>query len=559
MNAPLWHLRSLVVIAALGAPGWLYAQGAPAPKKPATPAVTSAADTVRTPRNHVYHFMAQGPGNFTGYLWVPENCAKLRGLLIFSQNVPEQMIAGHSAIRKACADNNLGIFYSAAGFWHGKFGVTKEEKKQQEKEDTLSLESMLTALADKSGYPEVATVPWLPIGESMSFLMVNGLGMGRPNRCIALIYACDISSWIFTQSIPILGLQGTGGEWGQKNGDIRELWRQAGGYNKACENRKKSAPKALITMLVDPCGGHFTCSDPMLDYMATYIDRVTKARLSDDGSASLKSIDVNKGFLAHLPIVGIGEQPIESAQGATDTGRPWFFTREDAEKAQAIARTNWNAATQFPLVQAGEGCTVKPWGWNSVTTVALKTSGEFSFKPFLFDTIPEGFLNAGQPLAKTTQLHKVEWVSGPIAPLGNNRFCVELDRNYKNGKVQVTSSLGVVAEATADIRKSLQPLVVNFSYNTAGTPQTIEFKEIGSVKAGTASVALDAKASSGLPVKFFVEAGPAIIEGNRLVFTQIPLNAKFPLTVTVAAWQWGTCTAPLHQMAITYQAFNIIK
>ena len=67
MNHPLWYLRSLVVIAALGAPGWLYAQGAPAPKKPDTPAVTSAADTVRTPRNHVYHFMAQGPGNVTGY------------------------------------------------------------------------------------------------------------------------------------------------------------------------------------------------------------------------------------------------------------------------------------------------------------------------------------------------------------------------------------------------------------------------------------------------------------------------------------------------------------
>ena len=559
MNRPHRYLRALFFIAALGATLCLQAQGVPAQKEQAPPVIASDADTVRTPRNHVYQFMAQGQGNVTGYLWIPENCAKLRGLLIFAQNVPEQMIAGNAIIRKACADNNIGIFYSTPGFWHYNTKATPEEKNQQEKEDTLALESMLTELAGKSGYPEVATVPWLPIGESMSFFMVNGLGRGSPNRCIALIFACDISSWIFTQSIPILGLQGTGGEWGQKNGDIREAWRHVESYNKACENRKKSVPKALITMLVDPCGGHFTCSDPMLQYMANYIDRVAKTRLSDDGSATLKPVDVNKGFLAHLPIVGIGEQPIESAEGATDTGRPWFFTREDAEKAQAIARTNWSAATQFPLVQAGEGCTVTPWGWNSVTTVTLKTSGEFSFKPFLFDSIPDGFLNAGQPLAKTAQLPQVEWVSGPIAPLGNNRFCVELDRGYKNGKVQVCSSLGVVAEATADIRKSLQPLVVNFTYNTAGTPQTIEFKEIGPIKAGTASVALDAQASSGLPVKFFVEAGPAIVEGNRLVFTQIPPNTKFPLTVTVAAWQWGTCTEPLHQMAITYQTFNIIK
>lgn len=310
--------------------------------------------------------------------------------------------------------------------------------------------------------------------------------------------------------------------------------------------------------MVDPCGGHFTCSDTMLNYMGSYIDRVAKARLSDDGSPTLKTIDVNKGFLAHLPLADIGPQLIEPAQCSTEIGRPWFFTREDAARTQAIAQYNWNAATQLPLVKVVSGCTIAPWSWNSVSQITVKTADNFALSPFLFDTIPAPYLFAGQPLAKSTNLPQVEWVSGPIAPLGNNQFCVELDRNYKDGKVKVTSSLGVVVQGTATIRKSVQPLVVNFTYNTLGTDQTINFSEIGDLPVGSAPLLLNATASSGLPVKYFVEAGPAIIVDNKLILTEIPASAKFPIAVTVAAWQWGTCTAPLYKTAITYKTFNII-
>jgi len=36
-----------------------------------------------------------------------------------------------------------------------------------------------------------------------------------------------------------------------------------------------------------------------------------------------------------------------------------------------------------------------------------------------------------------------------------------------------------------------------------------------------------------------VKEGPAEIEGNKLVFTRIPPRSKFPLKVTVVAWQYG--------------------
>lgn len=43
----------------------------------------------------------------------------------------------------------------------------------------------------------------------------------------------------------------------------------------------------------------------------------------------------------------------------------------------------------------------------------------------------------------------------------------------------------------------------------------------------------------GLPVYYYVKEGPAELQDNRLVFTKIPPRSKFPVKVTVVAWQYG--------------------
>ena len=37
----------------------------------------------------------------------------------------------------------------------------------------------------------------------------------------------------------------------------------------------------------------------------------------------------------------------------------------------------------------------------------------------------------------------------------------------------------------------------------------------------------------------YVKEGPAELQDNRLVFTKIPPRSKFPVKVTVVAWQYG--------------------
>ena len=53
------------------------------------------------------------------------------------------------------------------------------------------------------------------------------------------------------------------------------------------------------------------------------------------------------------------------------------------------------------------------------------------------------------------------------------------------------------------------------------------------------SVELRATSDAGLPVSYFVREGPGVIEGSTLRLTPIPPRAKFPIILTVVAWQWG--------------------
>ena len=48
---------------------------------------------------------------------------------------------------------------------------------------------------------------------------------------------------------------------------------------------------------------------------------------------------------------------------------------------------------------------------------------------------------------------------------------------------------------------------------------------------------------------YYVVAGPAELPGSRLTFTKIPASSRYPVKVTVVAYQWGRTIAPLVQSA----------
>jgi hypothetical protein len=86
--------------------------------------------------------------------------------------------------------------------------------------------------------------------------------------------------------------------------------------------------------------------------------------------------------------------------------------------------------------------------------------------------------------------------------------------------------------------------MMHINPNTDGAEQRISFPKIADQKAGAKLVKLAATTDARLPVHYFVREGPAEVDGATLRLTAIPPRAKFPVKVTVVAWQWGRAAGP---------------
>jgi hypothetical protein len=95
--------------------------------------------------------------------------------------------------------------------------------------------------------------------------------------------------------------------------------------------------------------------------------------------------------------------------------------------------------------------------------------------------------------------------------------------------------------------------------NETGNEQSITVEEIADQKNDASSLKLSANSSAGLPVQFFVREGPAEVDGETLKLLLIPPRAKYPVKVTVVAWQWGRSAEPRVKMAAPVErTFSIL-
>ena len=515
---------------------------------------------INTPVNQVFQYMQSGTRTdwadgakttATAYLWIPEHCLHLRGLLIMGSNVPEHMLVGNPAIRTVAAANDLGIVWSTPTFWYSK-------AKNEDTTVVSFLQELLDGLAKTSGYKEVATVPWLPMGESGHLLMVDALVEAAPNRCIAGIWIKNAHLPPKNRVTPALVIYGTAQEWGQDKVDIRTRWNNLSAYDNVLKQRKDN-PDWPLSFVLDGGSGHFDVSNRLVLYIAHYIDLVAKARLAKDGSPALTPVNMQRGFLADLPAPGHEHYPVTPlSKAAPETrGVPWYFDRASAAEAQSIAAINWKAETQIPAFVNAEG-KMQPFDFNGISSMTPQMEADgvtFGLRAISLDRLPQNFVGAGQPLA-IGAAPQLEWLCGAVTPAGEGKFRIAMDRTYRQQAIYIAARV----RGTADIRDAVQPIHIALQPNSEGTPQTITFRPIADVKLGTPSIPLSAASDSGMPVGLYVVAGPAIVQDGRLVFTGIPPRSRFPVAVTVAAWQWGRGVGPRVKTAKTVtQTFMIVR
>jgi hypothetical protein len=151
-----------------------------------------------------------------------------------------------------------------------------------------------------------------------------------------------------------------------------------------------------------------------------------------------------------------------------------------------------------------------------------------------------GHASGGGPI----QLHRIE---GPVKQIGPDTFRLSF---YRGSSFQKPVVWLLASDRGDDKYKSIeQQAMMTIPRNSRGVPQTITFNSILDQRAGVESIHLSATSSAVLPVHHFVREGPAAVDGNILQILPIPPRAKFPVRVSVVAWQWGRSSAPEVQSA----------
>lgn len=519
----------------------------------------------RSPENYVYQYLTTqtytvprfetqpgvdvgflfSPHTSTAYLWLPPACRQVRGVVILGDNVPEQGFGGHPALRAACAEQELAIVYgcpsmrlSAVNAADGRI-LTWEQKARH---NIAFLQQILDALAVESGHDELRRVPWLPIGESMSLQIVSLLTRYAPERCIAGVWVKD-AQWDFaTPAVPMLAACGTGAEWDFPKFDPFERWREMAVNDlKDCLAKRQALPEWPGSLLVEAGSAHFSCTEAMAQSIARYVRAAARARLTDDGA--LRPVDLSKGYVARPSVPGTPAVAPKPYARATPEERrlPWYFDRALAQAAVDLAAVDWQARTQVPAFTDPEGRPI-PFNRRGVTDVAPVMGPDgisFTVNATFLDHLPDGFVKAGTPLTHVAGQPVVTWLRGPAIPLGRNRFQLALDRTAAPAGKDQTVLLLASHPGDGAYHLAVHPAFVHIPCNKNGRPQQIAFDEIPDQGVGVKGVGLHAVSDAGLPVRFYVKVGPARVRGDRLEFVDVPRYGRFPLKVTVVAWQWG--------------------
>jgi hypothetical protein len=491
----------------------------------------------------------------TAFLWVPPKAQSIRAVIIAPVNVIERRLCDDPIIRAMAERDSIAIVFFQSG-WKGDVDSPKY---------IGFIESILGKLADKSGYEELRTVPWIPVGHSGNSLFCHAMGRQKPQRTLANIIikgkvpgVAKDGSTAGLVGIPVLFVGGEYEEVGAPGNQRKYWWSEKMDlFRKA----RAAVPDSLLNGMADRSRGHFNWFEDMSGYAALFIHKVVNARLDDKGK--LRTVPFESGWLSD-PTGNTHSAPAKQYTG----DRKEAFWHFDEEQAIAWRRLfDRDKGKKDQMVAFTQDGAIAPW-WKGWVLQELEWRPQpdgvtFTVGATFRNEVPQPFADAGTKLSHSTKGEiefEVDGWAGNTEQLGPNTFHIRFDREGVNGRT-VHIVIGARHRGDAEYRESVSiaRFVVPAS-NTEGTKQAITFPEIESVNAGTRSIPLGATVDSGLKPEYYVSWGPAVIDGDKLMFTAIPAKARFPIEVKVTAYQWGKSTEPKFASASpATRTFNLVQ
>lgn len=477
------------------------------------------------------------------FLWIPSECVQLKGLVLACHNLQEEGILTDSKFRESLTRLNFGVIWVTPG-WDPIFDVEKGAQ--------IVFEETLEKLAELSGYTEIEYVPIVYMGHSAHASSPYHFAAWNSEKTLAMLSIhgdSPLSDFLCCNHI--------NPDWG----DERNIDGIPGlisiGEHEWLEERLRSAfpfmkeyPKSTISLLCDAGHWHNDISDVSINYLSTFIEKAVHYRMPPDWDGKspvvLKKTDREKGWLADrwrsekLPIAA--PAPYAEYKGDRDSAF-WYFDEEMALLTDAYyARERGKKHQYLNIKQQGEFIDV-----NQDITPFIAQEDGITFNLQICFTDSTG--RKETPHHSKNPIH-IKRVSGAVHLINDSTYQVQFYRMGTDG--HKTGHIDLIAYSEADdvYRRGWRRVALEIPKRLKeGIEQKITFPEISNTKVGERFIELNATSDSGLPVSYYIKGGPAVIEKNKLLFSAIPPKAKYPLKVTVVAYQYGRTFEPKIQTA----------
>jgi len=486
------------------------------------------------------------------FLWVPPACHSVRALVLAQNNMIEQGILQHAGFRDVLTKLCMAEIFIAPPYETWQNAQTNAAANR-------TLDGLLQALADRSGYSELATVPIAPMGHSALASFPWNFAAWNPQRTLAILS--------IQGDAPQTDVTGNGrpnAAWGDRVIDGIPGVMVMGEYE-WLESRLAPAlafrvahPNAPIAVLAEPGSGHFNYPDHLVEFLALFLRKAVAWRLPLAKGEPLRPVDPWQGWLVQRWFLDKPRTVRAAPNACYDGDKAQAFWAFDEETARAIESFGADQVGKKPqLLAFVDRGNIQPQTEThqqiELAFHPLDDGLSFKLSAAFLDKVPAVAKNlsrwtglpAGSAIGHAGEAPLLSRVSGPVVQLAPDTFRVELDRIASTGDRRALD-IWLLASQQGDVnyKSAVQQGLLRLPVFASGGVQSITFPPIANRSAGLQAVVLHASSNNGRPVHYYVLEGPAEVEGEKLRFTAIPARTKYPIRVTVVAWLLGREAAP---------------
>ena len=490
-------------------------------------------------------------GPARAWLWIPPGCKQVRGVVVAQHNMEEISILENPKFRAALAKMDFAEVWVAPFFDH-LFRFNEGAG------DTFN--DFMARLADTSGYDELKFVPIATMGHSAAASWPYYFAAWNPQRALC---ALSVSGqWPYFRD-----QQFAPGIWGNRTVDYIPCLESMGEYEAADNwsaaglSQRTEHPLTPLSMLANPGQGHFASTDAKVELLAFYLKKCVQYRVPKnwDGQSAPNLIPIDPTKTGWLADKWHRDQPpsAPSAPVGKYTGDPkqafWFFDEEHARATEKYEEAFRGLKPQLvAYLQDGKVVPQRETHLQVVLAFEPQTDGvTFKLGGGFYDVVPSvssrlagwAQLPTNAPIghAQPDQL-SIDPICGPVKKLSADIFAFQPQKEtlLRTSADRYEIDFALTHPGDAQYKPAVQQaqMFVPARY-TQGAEQHIAFPKIPDQEAGAKSLKLKAVSDAGLPVGYLVREGPAEISGDTLTFTGISPRAKYPVKVTVFAWQHG--------------------